>query len=269
MLKELLRDLGLNDTETSLYMVLFENGPMTASSTAKKTHINRTTAYMALQNLVKKGLVNKSMKSKVTRFAAERPESLVNYIEREQNKLSKLKEKTNSMLPQLESMMNSSGDLPTIQLYEGFESIKNCFMELLHIAENSDEKVLRGYLLPAQPIENADLYKFIHQKYKKERIKKNIKVLNISPATETAYTLVADDKVSLRETRLVPLRDFPFSTSEINIIGPYFHYFSYGHGRMVAAIIKDEDLASTQRAIWDTAWKQAASEHAKLIKAAK
>jgi len=87
MLKDLLQELGLNPTETALFVTLYENGPQTASKAANIAKINRTTAYMALQNLEEKGLVYEDMELKVSRFVAEKPKALLGLITKREDHL--------------------------------------------------------------------------------------------------------------------------------------------------------------------------------------
>jgi len=265
LLKNILFDLGFNSAEIEIFLVLYERGPLTASKAAKYADINRTASYMILQKLMKKGLVRQDLSSKVARFAAERPETLVHYVEGRQKHFESLKDTIEKILPELESL-NPVSNLPKIQLFEGLEGAKNCFFQLLKIAEQEKEKVLRGYLMPASIDVDADLYNFVHKHYIKERVKKGIIVKNITAATEAGFKLLEADKESLRKTLLVPESKFSFNSSEINIIGSYFHFLSYGKNRLVSVIIYDEDFAATQRALWDVAWEQANNYHKELVK---
>jgi len=166
-----------------------------------------------------------------------------------------LKQKTQDMMPELEDRMNIAGDKPKIKLYEGLESCKNSFFELLEMVKDDKDKTIRGYVLPVSPDVNIDLYTFIHKRFVSERMKLGIKMQNIAPDIEWGRDLVKNDKACMRETRLISAPKFPFKMLEINMIGSYFHYFSFDRGRMVSAIIYDMDLTAVQRAIWDGIWE--------------
>lgn len=259
MLTELLNELGLNATETALFVALYEEGPQTASMAAKKTSLNRTTAYMALQNLIKKGLVSEDVRSKVSRFIAEKPQSLISLIEAQEDHLQQLKKRTENMLPELETMMNIAGDLPKFKQYEGLAACKNSYFELLSLISTLQNKTMYGYVLPITDDDNPELYNFLNKHFVNERLRRNIKIKCIVPDVPEAYDLIKDDAKLVRETRIVPDPKFPFDILQLFIAVPFFFYFSLRKGKLVSTIIFDEDLALAQKAMWDLAWKYARS----------
>ena len=267
MLTDILSELGLNPSEINVFMVLQERGSLPASKVAKFAGVNRTTAYMILQKLMGRGLIRQDLDSKVAKFSAGRPETLLYYVEEKRKKLDDLKSTIERILPELESL-NPATHLPKIQLFEGLEGTINCYYKLLDIAKNYDKKIMRSYVMPANLERTPELYSFIHKKYIKKRVQMGVMVKNITTATEDGIKLFRADKESLRETRLVPLEVFAFNASEINIMGDYFHFLSYGKKRMISVIIHDEEFAATQRAVWDIAWEKAGEEHEKILKEA-
>ena len=56
--KEKLQELGLSEKEARVYLALFELGPSVVSGLAKKAGINRSTTYVILETLAKRGLVS-------------------------------------------------------------------------------------------------------------------------------------------------------------------------------------------------------------------
>jgi len=68
-----LKDLGLTDTEASVYLANLKIGPETVINIAKKAGVKRTTCYAALDNLLAKGLITKAKKGSSTLYVAEQP----------------------------------------------------------------------------------------------------------------------------------------------------------------------------------------------------
>ena len=62
-MEEIIREIGLNEKEAKIYLELLKQKISTASKLAKITKINRTTAYLELENLMKLGLVNYVIKN--------------------------------------------------------------------------------------------------------------------------------------------------------------------------------------------------------------
>ena len=56
MTKEKLQKLGLSDKEASVYLAMLELGPSVVSDIAKKANINRSTVYVVLEFLKKRGI---------------------------------------------------------------------------------------------------------------------------------------------------------------------------------------------------------------------
>src|SRR5437667_11931932 len=107
-LKNILEEFGLSEKETKAYLALLELGPSPARAVARKTGVNRGTAYDILKKLVELGLASFYRKGK-QHFAAEPPERLVEAVEDKQTKLQRLKLNINEKLPELKSLFVQQG----------------------------------------------------------------------------------------------------------------------------------------------------------------
>lgn len=74
--KDALKELGLNDKETKIYLTLLEKGRMMPSSLARITKINRATVYSAAKSLQSKGMVHEDFSGKSRYLLAASPTSL-------------------------------------------------------------------------------------------------------------------------------------------------------------------------------------------------
>ncbi len=101
ILEKLLEDFGLNKKETKIYLVCLGLGPSFAAHIARKTGLNRSTCYVVLESLIRKGLVTKSGAEKKFQFTAETPERLINLIQNRQKKDKALEKKLTEVLPEL------------------------------------------------------------------------------------------------------------------------------------------------------------------------
>lgn len=77
-----LEELGLSKQEARVYLALLEHGECSASSLAKITSLQRTTAYAILKNLVRQGFVISSIVRRGQVFRAEKPQLLAHYYEK-------------------------------------------------------------------------------------------------------------------------------------------------------------------------------------------
>ena len=75
--------LGLNQKEANVYFTLLTSGAGKVSEIAKKSDINRTTAYDILSSLSGKGLISISGKKPKQEYRCENPEKILNFLKQD------------------------------------------------------------------------------------------------------------------------------------------------------------------------------------------
>lgn len=121
---EILEKLGLSNKEARLYLSLLELGPAVVSDIAKKAHMNRSTAYVVLGFLIKRGFVSISDIKSVRLYTPTSPEHLVRLAKESADKHNELVGITKTLLPKLKSMQNKTEQKPRVQFFDGNEGIK-------------------------------------------------------------------------------------------------------------------------------------------------
>ena len=94
---EALKNLGLNEIESKIYVTLLEKGAVQANSIAKIVGTKRTTIYAILHSLCDRGILTTIVEKKKTFYSAEKPYHLAGIF---QKKLQNFE----SMVPFLESL---------------------------------------------------------------------------------------------------------------------------------------------------------------------
>lgn len=122
IIKETLKNLGLEEKEAVIYLALLELGESSVLAIAKKSGIKRPTAYVILDSLEKKGFVSKVIKGKKTLFTPQHPRKLVTEAEIH---LKELRE----VMPQMESLFRREEDRPRIMIYEGKDALDRAYDE--------------------------------------------------------------------------------------------------------------------------------------------
>ncbi|HPU95017.1 MAG TPA: helix-turn-helix domain-containing protein, partial [Candidatus Gracilibacteria bacterium] len=74
----IIKNLGLTDKETKVYISLIEVGPSVVSRIAEKARINRVTTYDILEKLKEKGFISTFTKQKIKYFSPTDPEIIAN-----------------------------------------------------------------------------------------------------------------------------------------------------------------------------------------------
>ncbi|MEW5896233.1 MAG: helix-turn-helix domain-containing protein [Nanoarchaeota archaeon] len=125
---EKLKQIGLNEKESKVYIELLQAGDSLVSEISDKTKINRSLLYTILSDLANKGIVTYIIKNNVRYYRAAEPTKI----------LSMLKEKEKifeSILPDLTELHKPRTKKPTIEILEGTEGIKTILNDVLRIKQ--------------------------------------------------------------------------------------------------------------------------------------
>lgn len=246
--KNILKEFGLNEQEIAAYLACLECGSCFASHIAKKAGLNRSSCYVVLDDLIKKGLINKSGAEKKFQFTAEKPERLFLLAKEKENKAKELAAKFSAILPELKSLYNKHDELPKIKFIEGQTGVRAALDEglealpsggeLCHISPNTEalidavgEEWLAGYV--------------------KKRVKKNIKCHSIGVKNPWLENNMKSDTRVKRETALLPKgTEVPI---HLHIMGDKVTIFSLKKD-LVGITIDDKDIAKTMELLYQALW---------------
>lgn len=242
-IKKALQNIGLNDKQSSVLLILLERGPTLVSTIAKLSHFNRTTLYGILKELAEKGLVSSTDKGTL-RYQSIAPELLPSYIERHRETLTESKEAVEKALPQLKLLRSKGSILPRVQLFEGRQGVEQAREDTL---ENNAGK--RLYEITGIEAVYTKLDPKFVQYYVDKRTRLGIKSTYITPKTAAAIEAKKDDEKYLREAKFIP-PEFNFDT-EISIYDNKVGIFSYALESPVALIIEDAAIAKTLKKLFE------------------
>lgn len=128
-MNKIIKEIGLNEKEANIYLELLKQKSATASKLAKLTKINRTTAYLELENLLELGLTNYTIKNSKRYYQPAPPKKLIEILETKKKKIK-------SILPKLESL-NSNKEEIKIETYEGKQGLKTFYQDILNNAKEA------------------------------------------------------------------------------------------------------------------------------------
>src|SRR6185369_11678946 len=130
MLEKYLQDLGLTDKEATIYLSLLQVDGATALDLSKKTKINRSTVYVTIESLSKKGLVSETTIGKKTQFQAESPERLETFVEKRRLQFEEQSQRLKDIIPEIKSIERKTGERPVVKYFEGKEGILSMLGEV-------------------------------------------------------------------------------------------------------------------------------------------
>lgn len=242
--KKLLRHLGLSEKETDVLYILLQQDSLRVRDLARKAHLNRTTVYGIIKELMKKGLATSLSRYGVTEYQSIEPALLPTYLERKEEELKQHKKEIKTLVPQLQKLREEKNNLPQIYFFEGVEGLKQAYEDTL---ENNQEKVIRDFTGPDAMFEVMDEKKFVSY-YVNKRVRLGIRSLTIFPNTKWSRFMKQNDAKENRETKLIPA-EYAFNTG-ITIYDNRVGFFSCSPERPLAVIVEDANISKTMKKIF-------------------
>lgn len=247
-IKNILKEFGLNEQEISVHLACLECGSCFASHIARKAKINRSSCYIILDELIKKGLINKSGVEKKFQFTAEKPERLLSLIKEKESKAKELAIKFSAILPELKSLYSKHDELPKIKFIEGQIGVRAALDEGLEALSSGGELC---HISPSiEALIDATGEEWLLN-YVKKRVKKNIKCRSIGVKTPWLENDMKNDIKVKRETALLPKgTEIPI---HLHIMGDKVSIFSLKKD-LVGITIEDKDIAQTMKLLYQALW---------------
>ena len=242
MLEKYLQDLGLTDKEAGLYVTMLGMDNASVLELSKKTKINRTTVYLVLESLMKKGLASEIQIDKKTHYQAEPPERLETYVERQKIVLEEQAKRVKDLIPQLKSVERESGERPVVKYFEGREGIISSLEEFLKGPKTEEFT----YLLYPKDLVDEIFTEEEKRKYRGMRLTKKIK-------SQSLYTLKNGELQSDEMATRIKIdgNKYPI-TCDISIYGDRMRINVLGKG-LASIFIQSKDVAETFKSLFKLA----------------
>jgi len=129
-MEEELIKLGLSEHEAKVYLAALSLGPSSAAQISEHANIKRPTVYLALENLIKQGLIIENFAGKKRLFEAEKPQKLEKLTKRMRRQVVDAEILLESILPGLVKFPKQYAEEPKVSFYSGVEGLKNIALEI-------------------------------------------------------------------------------------------------------------------------------------------
>lgn len=243
----MLRNFGLSDKETSVYLALIELGPSSVRTVADKASINRGTTYDILKALIDAGLVTYYHKQTKQFFVAEPPEKLLSALEDREEKLALVKKDIKENLPRLQAIFERSGNRPAVKFYEGDQGMKQILQDVLDTMKNSADKTYFVYSSGTAE-ERRHLYTAMPD-FNKKRTDKKI-IVRVVSLGEVGGTFGLDER------RQIPASSDKLKmTHELIYGGKIAHIGLDDSGNSIGVVVENESIYQMQKQIFDFNWQ--------------
>jgi sugar-specific transcriptional regulator TrmB len=239
--KTILENLGLNKTESKIYLSALELGESLHKQLAEHAEIKRPTLYEILPKLYAKGLLTETVKGKRKYIIPEDP---IKFLETKKLAVEELQKH----IPYLQSLLLTAKSKPQLIFYEGVEGIKKIYID---------------HLLQKQPILEVvgiekihpKVAKYIKEHYIWERVRRKIYLkMLISGQTSAGVFKMKSDTSELREVKNIDGKTFPIPLG-LNIYGDNVSIAVYRQdSEPVGLIIRSKEIATALRSLFEFIW---------------
>jgi len=248
IIHETLKEFGLTDRQTDIYLTLLKQGPGSIRDIANGAGVNRGTTYDELKKLRARALVTYFPKGKRKFFCAEPPDQLVKIAQEKQESLAQAADiLKHDILPDLKSLTPDS-TTTNVHHYEGDEGIEFVLKDILSTLESSSEKLYRVY-------SSKQIRKYLYRpfpNFTRQRVKKGISVNAIAigdggedaPLSDRKWIEAVDGST-----------EGTTSASYVAIYPPKVAMISLVQGDYPVAVLLESDaIALVMKISFDTLW---------------
>ena len=238
--KQLLQEIGLTNTEIKVYLSLLSIGVTSAGKIVEDTGIYRKNLYDALNKLIEKGLVTYVIENKIRYFQPKNPDNLLRYLEEKKNKITEKETEIKKELPKLKEKFESLNPEIESEIYRGNEGIKtilrDCldYKEILMIGATGDVEDRLPYFWP-------------HYNKKREKLKCRWKLLLVYESRNKPIT----------KSKYYKYKILPKILSGLNVIYIYGDYVAnvLWLEKPIAFVTKHKTLANNYKKYFNYLWK--------------
>lgn len=230
-----LQEFGLSNTESKVYLALLEIGKSKAGEITKKSNVNRTNVYDALERLIEKGLVSYISENNKRVFEAVNPQRLQEVLKEKQDKLGQT-------IEELKSKYNKGQKKEDALVFRGKAGIKSIFEDILN-----EKKDLFSYGAESR---FKDFFPFYQKHWNDERAKIGIKVKIIW--SERVKDIKKKEHLKLLDAKFLPeTYEFP---SMIMVYGDRVVTIVWLE-EPFGFMIKSEEAVKSNMNFFDLLWK--------------
>jgi sugar-specific transcriptional regulator TrmB len=245
--ERILETLGLTQGEIKVYLALNKLGEATIGPIGTESKVSKSKMYDILEKLTDKGLAGHITKNGTKYFVANDPHMILEYINRKEEELEKIKQGAAELIPQLMIQRATASQKRVAEIYEGYQGLRAIREELMLNFKAGDTLLVLG----APKIANVKWEGWLLDFHKKRRERK-VKLKIIYNADAKEYGAVRK-KMEMTEVRYLP--NSMVSPNWIDIF-PEAILFGIVTPLTLAFVVRDKELAQSFKAYFDIMWKQ-------------
>ncbi len=249
----------LPQDEASAFLLLLRDGPLRASTLAKKLHVQRPTAYKLLEKLVEKELaVNNNPGKGVATYSPKHPAQLQMQAQQQAREAKATLSLIDAYLPALTEEFHSRfGGIPGFRVLNGLDGLQTLYEEI--ITEQKNILLMRSphdrQTTEARLLINAQI---------RAQIEHSIHTRALTPLRpDIDPALLENDATNLVERRILPEEEF-LIPAQVIVYGSKVGITDY-EDTFMTTIIDNEAIAQTFTIIFNYIWDKSLDTHNKML----
>lgn len=144
-IKEMLRSADFTPNEIEIYLCLLDYGISKIGRIVKVTGIQKSSCYMAINSLLHKGVISSVRMGKVAYFQAEKPASILEYIDEKRKSVE-------DMMPALEKRFATTKKESSVSHFKGIKGVKAVLFDIIRDGKENDVFGSEGQLSDRMPV---------------------------------------------------------------------------------------------------------------------
>lgn len=250
--RELLRKLGLTDSEAKVYLALLKIGEFTSKGAIlKEARIAPSKVYHVLDKLIDKGLVSTVTKDNVKRFAAAPPRRIGDYLALKKQEIEQEEKTAEELLPRLEALYKTFREKTTAEVFFGWQGIETVYSTVLAGLKKNDSVYVLGASTGADPEKTRRFFlKYSLKTYLKGII---VNVLFNENARDYAASMEKEAKITFN-------KKFLFKTTPVEVtVAKDVTAIVMLKEEPLVILIRDKETAESFVTYFEELWKIAKS----------
>ncbi|MDD5750492.1 MAG: helix-turn-helix domain-containing protein [Candidatus Pacebacteria bacterium] len=236
--EKILQTLNLNQKEAKIYLAALSLGGASVTGLSRKAGLKRPTAYLIIDELLKKHLLVKAPQGKKVIYKPVNPDMLGERLEKQRQYFSLI-------VPELRSLYASSLKQPKARLYEGKEGIFHVQEEMCRAKEIWAVFSPENFLKVFSHRDNRHFFRIL--------VRSGGIIYDMLEDTKKAREFArATYRAGVSEVRFLP-KELRFST-DIWTHGDKVVMISFEN--LTAIVIEDASIASTQQQLLRFIWQK-------------
>ncbi len=241
--------LGLPEKDARVYLALLSFSEATVQTISKEADINRSSTYVVLERLIKRGIVSIGATHGIRKYVAAPPERLLQLAKEQTERHEMLSKNLRNMLPTLSSKHRGAYYRPKVTVLEGRQGLIEGFEDSLSLKEGPMRVISSG----------PDIFRTIPEylsTYVQKRMEKSVSMVGIHPAEPHSMNAFKSMPVSksLDKHYFIPEDKYQFP-ADLGIYDDKTVFMS--HTFLFTAFVKSRQIAELMKVIFDLAIKEA------------